>query len=212
MLPFTERQFFDLFERYNEAIWPLQIVAYALGTIAVGAILISRRWGAAASLSALALLWLWTGISYHWVFFSSINPVARVFAALFIAQALILAFAALRGRIRFVASGGAAHAAAWLFMLYAAALYPLLNMFLGHAYPRGPSFGVTPCPLVIFTFGVLLLSTHRLGWVVWVIPVVWAAIGGSAALLLNVLPDLALPIAAALGLVLNMRKPKAPDA
>lgn len=31
MLPFTSVQFFDVFVSYNNALWPLHIVAYALG-------------------------------------------------------------------------------------------------------------------------------------------------------------------------------------
>jgi hypothetical protein len=208
MLPFTEDQFFALFGRYNEAIWPLQLAAYALGAAAVGVILRSRRFGSRVALSALALLWVWTGVSYHWVFFSSINPIARAFAVLFVAQALIFAFAAMRRRIQFAIAGGAAFVA-WSFIAYAAIVYPLLNALLGHAYPRSPTFGVTPCPLVIFTLGVLLMSQLRVSSVVFAIPVVWAVIGGSAALLLNVLPDLALPAAALMAVLLNARKPTA---
>jgi hypothetical protein len=35
-LPFTVEQFLGVFSRYNEAIWPAQLVAYALGLAAVG--------------------------------------------------------------------------------------------------------------------------------------------------------------------------------
>lgn len=209
MLPFTEDQFFALFGRYNEAIWPLQLAAYALGAAAVGAIPLSRRFGSRLALFALALLWVWTGASYHWVFFSTINPVARAFAVLFVAQALIFALAAMRSRIQLASAGGAAFVAG-SFIAYAAIVYPLLNALLGHAYPSGPTFGVTPCPLVIFTLGVLLMSQRRVSWVVFAIPVVWAVIGGSAALLLNVLPDLALPAAALVAVALNARKPASP--
>jgi hypothetical protein len=43
----------------------------------------------------------------------------------------------------------------------------LLDLFAGYnqqkcpmqfTYPQAPSFGLTPCPLVTFTFGVLLLT------------------------------------------------------
>lgn len=50
-------------------------------------------------------------------------------------------------------------------------------------------FGVTPCPTVIFTFGVLLLAKPRLPFWLFVIPAVWAVIGGSAAILLDVRED-----------------------
>jgi Family of unknown function (DUF6064) len=34
-LPFTQDQFFAVFENYNRAIWPAQIAAYLLGGLAV---------------------------------------------------------------------------------------------------------------------------------------------------------------------------------
>ena len=39
MLPFTLEQFLNVFATYNKAIWPAQIAAYVLGTIAVAALL-----------------------------------------------------------------------------------------------------------------------------------------------------------------------------
>ena len=35
MLPFATEQFFALFASYNAAIWPAQLVAYALGIVAL---------------------------------------------------------------------------------------------------------------------------------------------------------------------------------
>ena len=35
MLPFTIDQFFGVFEQYNQAIWPIHIVAYILGIAAI---------------------------------------------------------------------------------------------------------------------------------------------------------------------------------
>jgi hypothetical protein len=55
--------------------------------------------------------------------------------------------------------------AAWVIILNALAIYPLLNTAPGHSYPRAPTFGLTPCPLVVFTFGILgLRATGRLGF------------------------------------------------
>ena len=58
---------------------------------------------------------------------------------------------------------------------------------------RIPAFGV-PCPTTIFTAGVLMLATPR-SWRLSIIPVMWSVIGGSAANLLAVRADYALPIA-----------------
>lgn len=84
--------------------------------------------------------------------------------------------------------------AAWVgaaFLFYTAVLYPLIGMATGHTYPEMPMFGVTPCPVTIFTFGMLLLTTQRLPRWLLVIPFVfvWSLIGGSAAIALGVTQD-----------------------
>ena len=72
-------------------------------------------------------------------------------------------------------------------MFYALA-YPALNMLAGHTYPASPTFGV-PCPTGILTAGLLLTTAHRPPIPVVVVPVLWALIGGSAALVLGVATD-----------------------
>jgi hypothetical protein len=83
-----------------------------------------------------------------------------------------------------------------------------LNTALGHGYPQAPTFGLTPCPLVVFTFGILGLSRDRAPWLLFAAPLVWSLIGGSAAFLLSVEPDWALPLSAVATLALNASKPK----
>lgn len=209
MLPFTQPQFFDLFARYNGAIWPVQIVAYGVGLVALAASQNSARRGSSVALLALAASWTWTAIAYHWFYFSAINPAAFAFAMVFIAQALVLALFARRLSIQFTGKWSSSRVAAWLMIGYALAIYPVLNAWLGHDYPRAPSFGVTPCPLVIFTLGVFALSRTRLPWLLFAAPIIWSLIGGSAAIILGVPADWALPVAGMLALTSNALKPPA---
>jgi hypothetical protein len=74
------------------------------------------------------------------------------------------------------------------FHAYALLAYPAIGLWLGHAYPALPLFGVTPCPVTIFTFGCLLFSNTPVPWSVFAIPVLWSLIGGSAAFLLFTIP------------------------
>ena len=43
MLPFGQDAFFALFEQYNRAIWPAQIVAYVLALAALGLTLLTEQ-------------------------------------------------------------------------------------------------------------------------------------------------------------------------
>ena len=75
-------------------------------------------------------------------------------------------------------------------------LYPLIGLAVGERYPTMPLFGISPCPLLVFTFGLLLLARSAPWWL-WIVPLAWAVVGGSAAVLLAVYQDWALPVAAA---------------
>lgn len=206
MLPFTQHQFFEVFARYNEAIWPAQLAAYGLGLLALAPAGRASRALSRFTLLSLAALWLWTGVVYHGVFFAEINPAATLFGVLFAAQTALLGWSALRPPIVFHDRMSTGRLAGWAMIVYAVALYPIVNAASGHLYPHAPSFGLTPCPLVIFTFGVLALSQARTPWSLFVVPVAWAIIGGSAAVLLGVVADWALPATAVLGLIINARK------
>jgi hypothetical protein len=72
---------------------------------------------------------------------------------------------------------------------YAAVLYPLIGIAAGHHPSELPMFGVTPCPVTIFTFGLLLLTRSPPPLYLLVIPTLWSLIGGSAAILLRVPQD-----------------------
>lgn len=190
MLPFTQEQFLAVFAIHNSAIWPTQIVAYLLGALAVGLLFLNRRHGDRAISGILALMWLWTGIAYHGLSFSDINKAAYLFAALFIVQGSFLFHAGMyRHQLSFGLQPELTTGIGAAFIAYVAIVYPLIGVASGHAYPRMPMFGVTPCPTTIFTFGLLLMTTRPVPRWLLVIPVLWSLIGGSAAILLHVPQD-----------------------
>jgi hypothetical protein len=82
--PFTVAQFFAIFVKYNEAIWPLQIVVYGLGGLAVIALWLSVPLASRVILSVLAIMWALNGIGYHFLYFAEITPIAKVFASFFL--------------------------------------------------------------------------------------------------------------------------------
>lgn len=212
-LPFTVEQFFAVFAAYNAAIWPAQLVAYGLGLAAVAALWRPQPTGMRIVFAVLAVFWAWTGLAYHLMQFSAINPAARLFALMFVAQAILFAAAAASAGIRFELRPSLRSVLAFALIVYALAVYEALGALAGHGFMKGPLFGVAPCPTTIFTLGVLMLARGR--WVPWlaVIPVLWALVGSTAALLLAVPEDLGLAAAAAalLGALALGRTRPAPD-
>jgi hypothetical protein len=190
MLPFTREQFTAVFADYNAAVWPAQVVAYALGVVMAAAVLRPSPAGHRLVSAGLALMWAWTGVAYHGLFFSTINPAALGFAALFVVQgALFVYYGVMRHRLAFGPSDGPAGWLGWGLVVYAAMLYPMLGAWVGHGYPRMPMFGITPCPVTLFSFGLLLLTSTPVPRSLLVIPLAWSLLGGSAAFLLGVAQD-----------------------
>lgn len=190
MLPFTREQFLGVFADYNTAVWPAQVVAYVLGLAVVAALLQPSPLGHRLVAGALAAMWVWTGVSYHGLYFARINPVARTFGALFVVQAILFVVAGVTGRrLSFGHPTGFASTLGWVLVLYASVIYPLLGEWSGHTYPAQPTFGITPCPVTLFTFGVLLLTSAPVPRWLLVIPLAWSLVGGSAAFMLGVSQD-----------------------
>jgi hypothetical protein len=192
-LPFTVEQFLDVFARYNQAIWPLHLVAYALGLTAVALAWRPSAAGHRLIAAILAACWLWMGVVYHLLFFREINPAAIGFAALFVVEGLLFLWAGVaRPRLVFAARADGYGLVGGLLVLYAMLIYPAIGAALGHGYPQSPSFGVAPCPTTIFTFGLLLWTGARVPKRLLVIPVLWALLGVSAATALGIREDLGL--------------------
>ena len=195
-LPFTVSEFLEVFERYNQTIWPAQIVAYLAGLGLIALIAARSHYAGRIGAAVLAAMWLANGVGYHLGYFSEINRAALAFGGLFILQAVLIAWLGIvERRLEFTPGADATSWVAGALIVYAMFLYPLVGHALGHVYPAAPVFGVAPCPTTIFTLGVLLLARPSApGWL-FVIPLAWSALGGSAAFLLGVREDLGLIIA-----------------
>ena len=195
-LPFTERQFLEVFRMFNEAIWPLQVIAICVAALVIFLSLLRRGSPSREVLVSLAVMWVVNGIGYHWVFFSPINPAAFAFGGLFVVQAVLFAIYAGKYNGRILALDDSRSLLGLIIASYALIVYPILGAFLGHGYPYMPMIGVAPCPTTIFTLGVLLMARPRIsGWAL-VIPILWSAIGSMAAWRLGVLEDLGMTASA----------------
>ena len=190
MLPFMREVFLAVFVAYNQAVWPAQVLAYLLSLWMVILIIGPSKQRSRVVAAGLAAMWLWTGVAYHTMHFSTISTAAWVFAALFVIQGLLFIEAGVaRGRVAFGLCNGWTGWLGWLMVAYASIVYPLLGQFCGHGYPAIPMFGVAPCPVTLFTFGLFLLTTAPVPRRLLVIPVIWSLIGGQAAFRLGIPQD-----------------------
>lgn len=213
-------EFFALVEQYNLIYWPAHVVTFLLGITA----LILTLWKAAYSdrvISAiLALLWLWSGVVFLMVFFRDLTPTLFGFAvpgfaqasgALFILQSLVfLYFGVIRSSIVYGFAGDPYARVGLVAIAYAMIIYPIIGYLTGHPLPGYPVFGSAPCPVAIFTVGMLTLSVRRLPPLVLIIPLVWGLMGIVAVMVFTVWADLGLIAAGVLAFLILLRNTKLP--
>ena len=197
MLPFTVEDLLGVFETYNDAIWPMQIVAYALGVVAV--LLAVRKTTVSSRIIAgiLSFLWLFSAGFFIFALVPIYEP-AYAFGALFVIQAAIFLACAFKPRVSFAIGRDVYAGVGLLFIAFAMIGYPVLGYFIDHRYPQSPPFGLTPCPLSVFTFGLLLLTDSRVPKWILAIPFLYA-IGGIMPVSIGVTEDLAMIVGGVVG-------------
>jgi hypothetical protein len=177
LLLFSPQTYYRLFELYNTAIWPIQILTLTLG----GGILIliwkNPPWQGRSISAILALCWLWVAYAYHLQRYATINWAATYFAIGFILQAGLLAWTGIiRGRLTYQPSTTALKRSGLGIFLFALIFQPLAAPALGKNWTQAEIFGIAPDPTVIATLGLLLLTTGKTYWGLFIIPILWCAI------------------------------------
>jgi hypothetical protein len=199
-MPFSRDDFFNVFASYNDSVWPAQILLYVLAAGAVVCLISRTSAGIRGAYAILAILWIWMGVVYHAVFFAPINPIALVFGGVFVIQAMIFAWIAVRRQMTGISQFRKMSLAGWTLIAFSMAGYPLFSFVASHNYPAQPTFGL-PCPTTIFTLGIILVASGRVPRIVYVIPMAWAVIGSFAAFNIGVVEDISLLFA--LGITLS---------
>ncbi len=201
-MPFTRDQFLDVFRAYNLSVWPMQVILMLAGLTAIYFAVVPHKPSSKIIAGLLAFLWLWMGIVYHFVFFRPINPVAVVFASLFVLQGSLFIFSGLiRNSLVFEFRFDGYGITGGVLLVYALVIYPILGYFQGHGYPQSPTFGL-PCPTTIFTFALFLWADKRVPIYLLVVPFLWSLLGPSAALSLGIQEDIGLLVAGLCGTLL----------
>jgi len=123
-VPFTQQQFLDVFGAYKSTVWPV-VIALWLVTFVCGVRLV-RGQARSVTLSALAAIhWAWSGLVYHALFFTDINPAAWLFAGVFLLEAYAFVwFGMVRRTLVFEWGRTARHAVAGVLFASGARVWP----------------------------------------------------------------------------------------
>lgn len=202
--PFTTDQFLAVFEQYNQSVFPAQIIILILGLLSLFFVFMpSLRLNKLPGI-IIALMWLWAGTIYHFLFFTKINSAAFGFGALFVIQGLIVLIITAKKDFKFKYVNDLRGNTGLLFVSFGLIIYPLISYFMKGSTDLIISAGL-PCPTVITTFGFFALANIKLRWWAYVIPVIWSFIGLSAALNFGIYQDFLMLIAAFMVIIVIKR-------
>ena len=204
MIPFSKDVFLGAVERYAEAAWPMQVLAFLLACAIVDLVRKPRAGGSRLACGTLAAGWLWVGGVYYAQHVAALSWAAWIPAGAFTLQGVLLLLAGVvRDRVPLRYERGTMGNAGMGFMLYALFAYPVTALAAGVALKAAPVVGIAPDPTILFTLGLLLLVEGRVPLTLAVIPVAGAAANGVSAIMIGLPADYAmLPAAlAAAGLI-----------
>ncbi len=197
-LLFSPETYFRLFVRMNEALWPLQILLFAIGLLVLWLALYQRGFRVLVLIFAAA--WLLVAWVFFWERYQSINWAGRYFAAAAVVQALLL--------LQFVvwppAFSPRGQGPAVLLLVFALLIQPLIIPLSGRAWQGMEFFGLAPDPTAVATIGFVLLVSGWRRWLVLPLALVWCAITAATAWAMDWPAGVIAPAAAVATLLLGL--------
>ena len=179
-LLFSARTYYRLFELYNRAIWPAQILALLLGLVILWRLHRPGGWQGSVVTVILAAGWLWTAWAYLLEHYDTINWAARYVAIGFVIEALLLLWTgAVRNWLLFQPYRDWVGRTGMGLFLFALMVQPLIGPLVGRDWKQAEIFGIAPDPTVLATLGILLTVDKRPQWGLMIIPLIWCALSGA---------------------------------
>jgi hypothetical protein len=179
LLLFSPRTYYRLLELYNADVWPLQVLALALGLALLVLLARGGAWSGEVIAAVLIAVWLWVAWAYLLLRYDSINWAARYCAAGFAVEAAMIAWIGLVGRrLRFPPAPKGTRRGGQLLLAFAVLIQPLLSPMAGRQWTQLELFGIAPDPSAVGTLG-LVLAAESLHWPLLVIPLLWCVISAA---------------------------------
>lgn len=191
--------FYSTLQTYNETVFPITLITYLLGIIAIYLALKKSNSSSKMICAFLSFLWIWSGIVFFIIFYGPMEAeflgqtmpgIWYMGGALFIIQGvLFLVFGVTRGSLSFKMGSNGNSVVGIILIGYAMIIYPIIGFLIGFSYPRYPVFGTGPCPLTIFTLGFLQWTDRKMPIFIAIIPFVWSLMGVMPILELDIWAD-----------------------
>lgn len=178
-LLFSPRAYYALIWRYNQDVWPLHVVAFAIGMVMSTGFVRPNHGRMRLGTAALGVAWGWIGWSFLWHQYVTINWAATWFAAAFTLQGLLLLLFAVsglhtRGR---EPVGNILGAGLFVFALTA---YPLVAPIMGRGWQAAEVSGILADPTAVATLAwIATFAGGAIKWWLMAIPGLWCLMTGA---------------------------------
>ncbi len=168
----------------------------------------------------MSFLWLWSGIVFFIVFYGpaevalfdlTVTGLWYIVGVLFIVEGiLILVLGVARSSLSFKIGRDQYSIAGAVMIVYGTIIYPVVGLLTGFTYLTYPIFGIAPCPVTIFTLGLLQWTDQKVSVSVTIIPFIWAVMGVLPVIVLGIWADVGLILSGIIGFpLILLRKRKA---
>lgn len=165
----------------------------------------------------LTFLWFWVGLVFGILVFGPVPTVMAgieypgiwyLFGGIFAIHGIILLyFGVIKGTVSYTWKPDSRHYIGLLLILYGLVFYPLVGILTGRVFLEYPIFGIAPCPVSVFTLGLLLWSDARPSLPIMTIPLFWGFMGIVPLLFYEVYADIGTILAAIITLYYYVKWP-----
>ena len=193
-------EFFDLFGSYNEMYLIVIVLTNVLAIIALLMVFRKSEYSNRVISFTLAFLWLWIGIVFGILVFGPFPTVLAgiemsgswyLFGSIFAIHGIILLyFGVIKDTVSYSWKPGSRHFFGLLFIVFGLVIYPFVGVLTGRVFPEYPVFGIAPCPVTLFTIGLLLWSDKKPSLPLVAIPIFWALMGVVPVLIYGIYADI----------------------
>ena len=199
---------FQAFSKYNQAIWPIQIAAYALAVVAIFLAIKRFKYSDNIILFILSFYWLWAGIVCLFGFLAPDFPIFYMLGVMAVFQGILFLYFGFKSENKLLSFSFKADIYGMtgaIYIIYALIIYPIIGYLTGHPLHNYPVFGVAPCPVCIFTLGLLIIARRRFPLILLIVPLIESLLG-IIPTLLGLYADIGLIIAGLAGFYLILHK------
>lgn len=174
---FSDAVYYRLFELYNQAIWPLHLLAILFAFVILY-MLWKRPVRAGRTIAVILVVsWLWVAWAFLFERFYLIHVVANWYALGFVVQALLLAWSGvIENRFAMVEENKRRVNIGLVLIFILLIVYPLIAVISGRSWLQFEMFALAPDPTVIVTLAILWIS--KASRLLYGVPIIWLLISG----------------------------------